>query len=318
MKLEKLTLEQESKMQEVKSFWLDYIFSCKNTINKQECKLGVDFIYKLADKKSPVVVYVDSPIGCQIAVTYLKEFAKQNFLKKDSVRDSVGDSVWASKIEYNSTAAYGSIGDYGWVSFIDFFTQIGVVNHEKFNEFRKLILSGVYDMIQLEEFCIVSNLPDKIKRDGRGRLHCEESSAIHFRDGFEIFYWHGTEVKKHWIDDKKSITKKEILSEENAEKRRCLREILGAKEYYNIISDGKGVTLLDEDTDKQGFPMRLYETSINDALINKKVQFLECVCPSTERVYNIYTPSQKATNVWAAKADTFGKKQKEFAPEIES
>lgn len=106
-----------------------------------------------------------------------------------------------------------------------------------------------------------------------------------------------------------NITKQEILSETNAEKRRCLREILGAKKYYDIISEGKGLILIDEDTDHQGFPMRLYETSIKDALINKKVQFIEVVCPSTERVYNIYPPSQNCKNVWEAKADTFNKEK---------
>jgi hypothetical protein len=32
------------------------------------------------------------------------------------------------------------------------------------------------------------------------------------------------------------------------------------------------------------------------------VQVLECVCPSTERVYNLYPPNQSSRNVWDAKA----------------
>jgi hypothetical protein len=114
------------------------------------------------------------------------------------------------------------------------------------------------------------------------------------------------------------ISKEDILKEENSEKRRCLREIVGAKEYYNLISDGKGVVLLDEDTDNNGFPMRLYETTVEDELISRKVQFIEVVCPSTERVYNIYPPSQNCKNVWAAKADTFGKPVEKFKPIYET
>ena len=35
------------------------------------------------------------------------------------------------------------------------------------------------------------------------------------------------------------------------------------------------------------------------------IQVLEYTCPSTERVYNIYPPSQNCSNVWDAKASTF-------------
>ena len=314
MKLEKLTPEQEEKMVEVKNFWLNYIFSCKNSIDKPKIKDGVKWIYELANKKEPVMVYVESPFGCQLAITYLKEVINQKpeLFTRDSVSASVWASVrasvWDSKIEYNNFASYGSISDYGWVSFYDFFTQIGVINNEKFNQFKDIILSGVYDMVQLEGFCIVSNLPDKINRDNNSNLHSSNGSAIHFRDGYELFFWHGVNVIERWIKEPQTISKDEILKEGNTEKRRVLREILGAKKYYDIISDGKGLILLDEDTDDMGFPMKLYETTINDDLINKKIQFIEVVCPSTERVYNIYPPSQNCKNVWEAKADTFNKK----------
>jgi hypothetical protein len=101
------------------------------------------------------------------------------------------------------------------------------------------------------------------------------------------------------------LTKDDILGTDNAELRRALMEILGAKRYYDIISDGKGLKLIDEDTDHQGFPMRLYETKKKDDISEKKVQFLEVVDPSTGRVYNIYPPKQNAKNVWDAKAQTF-------------
>ena len=77
------------------------------------------------------------------------------------------------------------------MSFYDFFTQIKVFNHKGFNSFKKILLSAIYDMIQLEGFCIVSALPDKIERDENNRLHCENDSAIHFKDGYELYFWHG-------------------------------------------------------------------------------------------------------------------------------
>ena len=37
----------------------------------------------------------------------------------------------------------------------------------------------------------------------------------------------------------------------------------------------------------------------------ESIQVLEVTCPSTDRIYNIYPPSQNCNNVWEAKADTF-------------
>ena len=173
-----------------------------------------------------------------------------------------------------------------------------------FDKFSDFIQSGIYDSIQLDGLCIVCKMPKKINRSAI-RLHSEDSAAIEWADGYKLYFWNGVPMPEKAIMSKDTISKEDIIKEINAEKRRCYMEILGAKKYYDIISDGKGLKLLDEDTDNQGYPMRLYETSIKDNIINKKVQFLEVTCPSTQRVYNIYPPNQKSKNVWDAKASTF-------------
>jgi|GEM_PF-3050094 len=236
---------------------------------------------------------------------------------RDQVWDQVGDQVEKSKIPYESFGSYGNIWDYGWVSFYSFFQKTGILKHPLFPSFKAFVDSGIYDAIQLDGICVVCQLPKAINRKAT-RLHNESGASIEWNDGYKLFFWNGVCVPEKWIMDKDGVTKHEILSESNAEKRRVLREILGAKKYYDVISDGKGLTLLDEDIDSKGFPMRLYETSINDEIINKKVQFLECVCPSTERVYNIYPVNQQCKNVFQAKASTFGMDEKSFQPVIET
>jgi hypothetical protein len=102
MKLEKLTSEQEAKMLEVKQFWLNYIFSCKNTeINRKSAKIGIDWLYEFCKLDAPIIIYVDSPMSCQYAVAYVKEFVKYFSSEKlktnqvrDQVRDRVGAQVW--------------------------------------------------------------------------------------------------------------------------------------------------------------------------------------------------------------------------------
>jgi hypothetical protein len=341
--LTKLTPQQEEKMREVKQYWLDYIFSCKNSIDREAAKIKIEWIYKFCKLSKPVIIYLDSPLACQYGAHLIKQLFKNAPAQvraqvgtqvRDQVGAQVGTQVWAQvraqvgtqvwaqvraqvraqvgaqvgtqvrdqKIQFEYFCDYGSIRDFGWVSFFDFFTQIGVINHEGFNEFKSLLQCGIYDTIQLQGFCIVSDLPKKISRNNRNRLHCEDGPAIQFKDGYSQYYWNGVSVPESWITHNDLINKETILAEGNAERRRCLREIVGASRYFELLG---GVDLIDEDVDGQGNPMKLYQTKKVDDVIGKKVQFLEVICPSTQRMYNLYPPNQQSKNVWEAKASTF-------------
>jgi hypothetical protein len=202
-------------------------------------------------------------------------------------------------------SAYGNFSDYGWCTHCLFMQDVlGVSTPESFKKFVEFIDLGIYDSIQLKEVVILVEGPTKVSQKG-GRNHCEDGPAIEFGDGYALHFWNGTKVPEKLIMAPDSITSEDILKEQNAEVRRCFREKLGAKRYYDILGGGSGVELVDEDTDNQGFPMRLYRTVMPDAIISSHVQFLEVVCPSTGRVYNIYPPNQNSTNVWDAKASTF-------------
>jgi hypothetical protein len=293
--LESLTPEQEELMLKVRDYWKDLLFSCKHSINKEKATEFVTFIYELSSLGKPEIIFVDSPMACQKKVNEMKGNEKETF----------------EEFSY-----YGNISDYGWVSFYDFFTQIGILNDEKFNKYRDLLAScGVYDMIQLKSHCIVSDMPDRIERDDQGRLHCEEQSAIHFKDGYEQYYWHGVYVPKNWIMNKEDLTKDTFLTEENAEKRRCLQEIIGNERLIEML----GVVLIDEDfeTSKNNenaepikLPVKLFRTKEKDSLIDEHIFFLNVIDPSTGRAYYLCVPECK--NVWEGKSWTLSHKKPEI------
>jgi hypothetical protein len=200
-----------------------------------------------------------------------------------------------------------------WISFYEFpekFLGIdyGVENSNKLQLWSILAKSCSWFWCY-ENYCFVSDRPTSYRFDNNYRLHNENGAAIIWIDGWELYYWHGVEVPPKWILNPELLSKEEVLSEKNIEKSRCLREIMGAKRYYDLLFEENGLELIDEDMDGQGFPMRLYSTKNIDPLIENKVQFLEVTCPSTERIYNIYPPSQSCKNVWEAKADTFNKEK---------
>ena len=411
-KIKKLTLEQESKMIDVREFWLDYFFSCKNFTNKKLASASIYWLYGLSTLKKPIIIYTDSPLASQYAITickYIFQFLTKDQVVnqvqdqvqdqvespvinrvfnqvriqvrnqvvnqvqdqvespvinrvfnqvrnqvesqifnpvrdqvqvkdqvfdhveslifnpvRDQVRDQVSNPVQSQVVDqvsnqfigqiidqvsnqvfnqvekkYYTFSSFGNISDLGWISFYDYFTQIGVFTHENFNKYKKLLLSGIYNMIQLDGLCVVSNMPDIIKKDQRNVLHCDNGPSIHFKDGYELFYWHGICVPKTWILDKHNITKQDFVSEKNAEKKRCLKEILGNETLIKLLD----VEIIDEDIDSFGYPIKLHRTKTKDKLIDEFIYFLNVIDPSTGREYYLCVPG--CSNVWKAKSWTF-------------
>ncbi len=282
--IKELTPEQEAQIEVVKNYWLSKIFTNgKKEIDKERLEKNINWMYELCDYPNPKIVYATSPENAQeIACRLTGEY------------------------KYHEFSSYGNISDYGWVSFYDYFTQINILNDEKFNRFRDLIDCNVYDMIQFDEACIVCPLPDFISRDNNLRLHGEDGPAISWSDGTAYYFWKGTSIPKDWIENPDSITGAMIKSETNLELKRCMMEIIGAERYYEVMG---GVIVVDEDLDAYGKPMKLLRSKKKDKVINDYVYFLSVTDTSTDRVYNIYPnikefPDAKK-NVWAAKASTF-------------
>lgn len=290
--LEKLTPEQEELMYEVRDYWINKLFSCKNRVApKEKLQPYIDWLYSLAGYESPEIIVVGSPMAVQEEVFKLK-----------------------GKREPESFASNGNVWDYDWVAFYDFFTQIGVINYDQFNKYKELMELHIYDMVQLEGYCIISDMPVEIYREPvNQRLHRSDGPAVVFPDGYEQFHWNGVAVPREWIMEPETITAETIRGEENAEKRRILMEIIGAEAYYEKLG---GVELVDEDLDAYGKPMKLYRSKEVDKIINDYVYFLSVVDTSTDRIYNLYPnvrdfPDAK-TNVYSAKASTFNKTKEEF------
>jgi hypothetical protein len=142
-----------------------------------------------------------------------------------NVEINVRSNVESNQLKYFSFGAYGSVSDYGWLSFYDFFERIGLeYQNEGFTRFKELVRCGIYDMIQLEEVCVVCSLPSKIKREvneGIGVLHSITESAIAWEDGYEQHYLWGVYFDPELFGKvtSKDVTLKELLSIKNTEQR---------------------------------------------------------------------------------------------------
>jgi hypothetical protein len=96
------------------------------------------------------------------------------------------------------------------------------------------------------------------------------------------------------------ITKEFVQSVDNLECLRELREKIGLEKYLSLF-DAK---VIHEEIDNQKNKMRLFKYDEKGT----NVILLEVVCPSTERVYHLYPPNQKAKTCTEAKRSTFADK----------
>lgn len=174
--------------------------------------------------------------------------------------------------------------------------------HEKYAAWEQAAIHGGFRIMH-EEFCIVSNFPEFIKIDAENRPHCETGASHRWRDGWELFHWHGVVIPKEWVTGSKPSAK-EALTWPNIEQRRAACELVGWK---NILSELSAVTI---DTDDAEIG-ELLEADIPDS---GKERFLKVRC-GTGRDFCIPVPKSMKTAI-EANAWTYGLEDFEYKPEV--
>ncbi len=243
----------------------------------------------------------------------------------ENLRDNLGDNLVENlednlirnlRPKYVYTNLLGSMDAY-WISYYQFPEKfLGVeysINDKKILDIWSNLAKSCSWFWCYENYCFVSDRPEKLSFNTQNRLHCEDGPAVRWIDGWEIYYWNGIEVPKQWILDKNSITKETIINEKNAEKRRCIREIIGTKRYANLID----IKEIDKDH-VNGQDVILYRTEKKDDIINEYIYYVNVTCHSTLRQYFLCIPKEAAKNAWSAVAWTFKMNEKEYKPIIET
>ena len=299
--LEQLTKEQESLMISVKDKWINQLYDLKE-INVPQLTKGVEWLYSFCKMDKPQILICESILEAQILVNVLKS--------RDNVRDNVGakvwDNVWANVwanvrdngIKVEPTCSCGDINDYGWVSFYDFFTQIGVLKNDNFNEFMSLLESNYYSMIQMDKVCIVIKNPKHILLNEQKQLSSTKDYAIKFNDGWGMYFVNGLYLSDELFNklSKKEYTSEDFFKEDNEEiKSVCIafmQQEFGDDYVFNFLRqnlkeintyvDKKDDALLEGTT--RGMNVGVY-TLFKGEINNVEISYIRCYCPSTDRMF---------------------------------
>ena len=223
----------------------------------------------------------------------------------DNIWDNIGDNIW-DNIRDNigdnrqPRAFYGNCSDYGWIAFYDYFHQL---NHftdydwNNFNEFKKLLDSGIYELVTLDGLCVACSLP-KVIQDAENMLHSTEKAAVIFNDGFSMHFIHGVFITPELFEILKNGTYsfEDWVKEENEEiKSACLsfiEETKGSEALYRFLS--AYLKEVDTYTDKKdekhlngttrGMNIGVY-TLFKGGYGEVELAFVRCYCPSTDRMF---------------------------------
>lgn len=95
---------------------------------------------------------------------------------------------------------YWDIYDYWWISYYTYFQEIWIhlwEVQEKFNIYRDMMLGWMFNMIQLDWLCVVSELPLFCRKDSDHKLHCTTWPAIEWEDGYKLYFINWNHIEEN-------------------------------------------------------------------------------------------------------------------------
>ena len=154
------------------------------------------------------------------------------------------------------------------------------------------LMNGIFNIIILENFVIITRTPQQIKRDDSDRLHSLETTAI-----YEQHYIHGVYFEYELWEkvSKRQLTPKEIMQMKNIEQRRVSINHYGWDEIFDCF-DKKLIN-----KSKRNSKAELYR--VKGLAENIEINIVRYKDPSTGRIYVSQVPDEDDYGVKIITAD---------------
>lgn len=312
-----LTPEEEALAIEVKNEWLNLALNQNiNGIDKDKFETGIEWIYdKFLSLPKPQVIYCDGLIEAIIKITLIKDYGKEledytpDMVKKYMNKEL--DDEFMDKFKRNSglKSTYCGWSNFGWVSFYDYFTRIGIINDDDFNRYKTLIESNVFEAFEFENVVFAVQPPLEMIKNENNQLHNTKGHALSFKDGSEFYFINGRSINSDLINI--GFTKEQFLTETNEDVRGAMFEIIesnGEGSMMTFLNAYEYATEKINHVNGEVETLTLYRThetfnELTDLDGNTDVPlcWLRLECPSTGQNYLISTDPTFKTPSEAAK-----------------
>lgn len=262
-----LTSDHRDQLKPWADKWIDIIRSTKpmDTDEREATIAAVNGMYSAAGLPTPKhIVFVPSPLAGNVAAGFAAAiwwlFENSKSPTRDATRDATEAATWdatedkwvselASVIGGNNShflvecakkAINMADGGNHWaqyVSFLSFFRHIAKLDLPAYENFQHYETAAEHSSWRWmhSKFCIISDRPEILKWDDRHRPHCADGPSHRWRDGWEVYHWHGVRVPRQVVMSAETITTTQVDAESNQEIKRVMIERMGAERY---VRDG--------------------------------------------------------------------------------
>ena len=206
-----------------------------------------------------------------------------------------GGNMWAA-FDCYLTAARDIVG-------------LDLPEHSKYAAWERAAKCGGFRWMH-PKFCIVSDFPERLCVDDQHRPHSADGPSHRWRDGWELYHWHGVRVTRQIVMEPQTLTIDQVRAEQNAEVRRVMIERMGYQRYLRE----SGATLAHED--RYGKLWRAPRPDDTDIVMVEVIN--STPEPSGERNRYMLRVPPTVTTAHEAVAWTFGKTAAQYAPEVET
>ena len=184
---------------------------------------SVTALYAAINKPRPYFVRVSSPLAAELYINLLCTTWPE-IMKRGQLRDQLG----GQKLSFMGTWFYGA-WDFYWM-WLEGGRRVGAVYSDRENamlDAHVAISRSIGWWYPFNDFVILTDRPEQIRRNGDGQLHNEHGMALRYRDGTGVHAWNGQRVPAEWIENPGSIGPAEALTWPNADQRAAAMQIAG-------------------------------------------------------------------------------------------
>ena len=164
-----------------------------------------------------------------------------------------------------------------WDSFLAFFQDVAKLplDYTANNHWRALAEHSGPRIVH-PDFCMISDRPERLLVDEENRPHCEDGPFCRWRDGSELYSWHGARLPARWILERETIDPSEILKERDVELRTAGLACIGMAK----LKETHGRLIHDSGDPSMG---SLWEIRLPD--IPQPGRYLSAHCPRNGEIF---------------------------------
>lgn len=214
-----MTPEQEALIEELRFKWLA-IGTCTDPADRSRAEKGVIGAYQMAELDPPKEFYwVPSPReGVRLAAQWIKDNEMRPMGHPDLPAVTEEDCQRALGI-----TCYGQ-HDAGWHAFYEFLAPKLPEKIARL-EAQQEIAKSCHWWWPFQNGAILCERPEYSAVDDEGRPHSIDGPCLRYRDGLELYAWHGTCVEPAIIKNPGSITVEMIQKQSDTSLKRAYVEL---------------------------------------------------------------------------------------------